>query len=313
MYNRLLGDGFINPRFIDSVESFVEFAKSHPECMDGEKLRCPCNHRKCQNKNILDEFTVMTHLGNNVFVPNYYRWYHHGEIYIPDPSVLDNHQEEALASGGGEEKEEDGREENEDGNKDEDEEEGEDENENMSDTPSLVVGSPDAPGSIDIPIESSNSSSTTRWVVITVVGENKTGGTGTGPSKHTGGSMSTAIEMSREPNSWEIFKKLHLKRDDSFVDAKSKRINVQDMIVPVVLFELQLWINIFPQYCVASVSRSHEYASSSDDYSVNVEEGNILKREVVSKLRALLSPNHRSQQEKLKLSMDIFSYWLLLQ
>lgn len=59
------------------------------------------------------------------------------------------------------------------------------------------------------------------------------------------------------------------------------------MIVPVVLFELQLWINIFPQYCVASVSRSHEYASSSDDYSVNVEEGNILKREVVSKLRAL--------------------------
>ncbi|PHT94750.1 hypothetical protein T459_02632 [Capsicum annuum] len=251
MYNRLLGDGFINPRFIDSVESFVEFAKSHPECMDGEKLRCPCNHRKCQNKNILDEFTVMTHLGNNVFVPNYYRWYHHGEIYIPDPSVLDNHQEEALASGGGEEKEEDGREENEDGNKDEDEEEGEDENE--------------------------------------------------------------AIEMSREPNSWEIFKKLHLKRDDSFVDAKSKRINVQDMIVPVVLFELQLWINIFPQYCVASVSRSHEYASSSDDYSVNVEEGNILKREVVSKLRALLSPNHRSQQEKLKLSMDIFSYWLLLQ
>ncbi|KAM3340082.1 hypothetical protein P3S68_029952 [Capsicum galapagoense] len=95
----LFEDGFINPRFIDGVESFVEFAKSHPECMDGEKLRCPCNHRKCQNKNILDEFTVMTHLENNGFVPNYYRWHHHGESYIPGPSVFGNHQEEALASG----------------------------------------------------------------------------------------------------------------------------------------------------------------------------------------------------------------------
>ncbi|PHU11511.1 hypothetical protein BC332_18441 [Capsicum chinense] len=73
MYNRLLEDGFINPRFIDGVESFVEIDKSHPE------------------------FT--THLGNNGFVPNYYHWHHHGEGYIPNSSVLDNHQEEASASG----------------------------------------------------------------------------------------------------------------------------------------------------------------------------------------------------------------------
>ncbi|KAM3301180.1 hypothetical protein P3S67_015681 [Capsicum chacoense] len=73
MYNRLLEDGFINPRFIDRVESFVEFDKSHPE--------------------------FMTHLGNNGFVPNYYHWHHHGESYIPNSSVLDNHQEEASASG----------------------------------------------------------------------------------------------------------------------------------------------------------------------------------------------------------------------
>ncbi|KAM3248599.1 hypothetical protein P3L10_010368 [Capsicum annuum] len=73
MYDRLLEDGFINPRFIDGIESFVEFAKSHPE--------------------------FMTHLGNNGFVPNYYRWHHHGESYIPDPSVFDTHQEEASASG----------------------------------------------------------------------------------------------------------------------------------------------------------------------------------------------------------------------
>ncbi|TMW86263.1 hypothetical protein EJD97_021650, partial [Solanum chilense] len=39
--------------------------------------------------------------------------------------------------------------------------------------------------------------------------------------------------------------------------------------------------------CVSPVSRSHESASSSNECSINVEEGNVLKREVVSKSRAL--------------------------
>ncbi|KAM3319150.1 hypothetical protein P3S67_006350 [Capsicum chacoense] len=41
----------------------------------------------------------------------------------------------------------------------------------MSDTPSLIVGSPDTPDSIDIPIGSSPSSSTTKRLVISVVGK----------------------------------------------------------------------------------------------------------------------------------------------
>ncbi|PHU20116.1 actin [Capsicum chinense] len=77
--------------------------------------------------------------------------------------------------------------------------------ENMSDTPSLVSGSTDTPGSIDIPIGSSSSSSTTRQHI---------------------NCRGKATEMGCEPNSWEIFKKLHQKKDDSFVDAKSKSINV---------------------------------------------------------------------------------------
>ncbi|XP_060210479.1 uncharacterized protein LOC132637405 [Lycium barbarum] len=96
MYDRILEDGFINPRFIDGVENFIAFAKRHPQCLDSDKLRCPCNHRKCQNKNILDEFTIMSHLGNFGFVPDYYRWYHHGESYIPYPSMLDYHQATSL-------------------------------------------------------------------------------------------------------------------------------------------------------------------------------------------------------------------------
>ncbi|XP_015163314.1 uncharacterized protein [Solanum tuberosum] len=61
----------------------------------------------------------------------------------------------------------------------------------------------------------------------------ETGGLGTGPSKHTGGSRSTvehtiklAAELRRPPNSWDIFKKLHKRKDGSFVDAKSKCISV---------------------------------------------------------------------------------------
>ncbi|KAK4363969.1 hypothetical protein RND71_015327 [Anisodus tanguticus] len=51
---------------------------------------------------------------------------------------------------------------------------------------------------------------------------------------------------------------------------------------PVPLFRCK-----FPQCSVASVSRSRESSSSSNGCSVNVEEGNLLKREVVSKSRAL--------------------------
>ena len=84
MYARL-DNGWIKPKFIIEVEQFVEFAKMHPECMDDEKIKCPCNHRNCQNRNYLDEDTVKVHLGRNGFVANYYRWYHHGETYVPKP------------------------------------------------------------------------------------------------------------------------------------------------------------------------------------------------------------------------------------
>ncbi|XP_060198155.1 uncharacterized protein LOC132627078 [Lycium barbarum] len=43
----------------------------------------------------------------------------------------------------------------------------------------------------------------------------------------------------------------------------------------------------FPQCCVSPVSRSHESVSSSNDCSVYIEDGDALKREVVSQSRAL--------------------------
>ncbi|XP_073295278.1 uncharacterized protein [Primulina huaijiensis] len=84
MYARL-DNGFITEEYMNGVEDFVNFAKSHPECMSGDKLRCPCAQRKCRNTIFHDEDTVKVHLGKYGFIPNYYNWYVHGEPYITDP------------------------------------------------------------------------------------------------------------------------------------------------------------------------------------------------------------------------------------
>ena len=82
MYARL-DNKWIRPEFIIRIEQFMAFAKMHPKCMDGEKIKCPYNHHKCRNRNYLDEDTVKVHLRTNGFVADYYRWYHHGETYKP--------------------------------------------------------------------------------------------------------------------------------------------------------------------------------------------------------------------------------------
>ncbi|XP_039120162.1 uncharacterized protein LOC120256563 [Dioscorea cayenensis subsp. rotundata] len=71
--------GLIDPTFIVGVNSFVEFAKAHPNCLDGHLMRCPCNHKKCQNRNFLDEDTIKAHIAKYGFVENYETWIHHGE------------------------------------------------------------------------------------------------------------------------------------------------------------------------------------------------------------------------------------------
>ncbi|XP_019226844.1 PREDICTED: uncharacterized protein LOC109208231 [Nicotiana attenuata] len=78
MYRRLTR-GLYNPEFIRGVEQFIEFAKNHREGRDGERLRCPCNRKKCQNRNFEDVLTVHEHLLRDGFVPGYHIWYLHGE------------------------------------------------------------------------------------------------------------------------------------------------------------------------------------------------------------------------------------------
>ncbi|XP_058002242.1 uncharacterized protein LOC131179415 [Hevea brasiliensis] len=83
MYARLK-DGLLTSEFIEGIEQFITFAKQHPEWMDGDKLKCPCNHRKCQNRNYADENTIRLHLMKHGFVPYYYKWILHGEPRTSD-------------------------------------------------------------------------------------------------------------------------------------------------------------------------------------------------------------------------------------
>ena len=48
--NVRLRDGFLTDEFEAGIEEFVDFAQRFPELMDGTKIRCLCNDRKCQNR-----------------------------------------------------------------------------------------------------------------------------------------------------------------------------------------------------------------------------------------------------------------------
>ncbi|XP_059288082.1 uncharacterized protein LOC132041388 isoform X3 [Lycium ferocissimum] len=78
MYKRLSG-GLYHPEFVRGVQQFIEFAMNHPEGRDGERLRCPCNRKKCQNRNFENVHTVHAHLLSDGFKPDYHVWYLHGE------------------------------------------------------------------------------------------------------------------------------------------------------------------------------------------------------------------------------------------
>ncbi|XP_057984552.1 uncharacterized protein LOC110654254 [Hevea brasiliensis] len=78
MYARLK-DGLLTTEFVEGIEQFITFAKQHLEWMDGDKLKCPCNHRKFQNRYYVDENTIRLYLMKHGFVPYYYKWILHGE------------------------------------------------------------------------------------------------------------------------------------------------------------------------------------------------------------------------------------------
>ncbi|KAL4555261.1 hypothetical protein LXL04_037876 [Taraxacum kok-saghyz] len=52
MYERLGANGFVSPIFRSGLNTFIEFACSNQNSMDGNKIKCPCT--KCLNKPYAD-------------------------------------------------------------------------------------------------------------------------------------------------------------------------------------------------------------------------------------------------------------------
>nr|GMC95780.1 uncharacterized protein LOC109168299 [Ipomoea batatas] len=81
MYTRIR-NGLLTEEFLAGLETFIQFATSQHRWMDGERIKCPCNQRKCQNTKFLDVPTVKFHLAKYGFVSDYYVWRFHGECNL---------------------------------------------------------------------------------------------------------------------------------------------------------------------------------------------------------------------------------------
>ena len=70
MYKRFM-NGILNQDFLNGLETFINFACSQSRWMGGDKIKCPCNNRKCQNMSFRDVNTVRYHV--------YFVWIYQGE------------------------------------------------------------------------------------------------------------------------------------------------------------------------------------------------------------------------------------------
>ncbi|XP_019163601.1 PREDICTED: uncharacterized protein LOC109159943 [Ipomoea nil] len=71
MYTRIR-NGLLTEEFLAGLETFIQFATSQHSWMHGERIKYPCNQRKCQNTKFLDVPTVKFHLAKYGFVSDYY-------------------------------------------------------------------------------------------------------------------------------------------------------------------------------------------------------------------------------------------------
>nr|GMC69217.1 uncharacterized protein LOC109166492 [Ipomoea batatas] len=75
-------NGLLTKEFLDGLETFIQYATSQHSWMDGERIKCPCNQRRCQNIKFLDVPSVKYHLAKYGFVSDYYVWRFHGERIV---------------------------------------------------------------------------------------------------------------------------------------------------------------------------------------------------------------------------------------
>lgn len=85
MYPRFNGEG-ISDQYLRGVDEFIDFAKSKPDFLSGDRIRCPCV--RC--KNCLYQVTddIRFHLYSRGFMDNYRVWVAQGETLVTNAPVI---------------------------------------------------------------------------------------------------------------------------------------------------------------------------------------------------------------------------------
>ncbi|KAL6586845.1 hypothetical protein OROMI_001833 [Orobanche minor] len=93
---RVIGARGYTEEYTRGVKYFVEFARSHPECLRDGMIRCPCSN--CRNLKVQTDGCIKLHLMKFGFVDNYKRWIFHGEPKIVSRGVVANsvNEQEAM-------------------------------------------------------------------------------------------------------------------------------------------------------------------------------------------------------------------------
>jgi len=73
--------------YCNGVQDFINFATSIPRNFTDGGIRCPC--KKCKNKKFLHQDIVTMHLLTKGFIEDYLCWYTHGELFVPNESMLE--------------------------------------------------------------------------------------------------------------------------------------------------------------------------------------------------------------------------------
>ena len=73
--------------YCNGVQGFINFTTSIPRNFTDGGIRCPC--RKCKNKKFLHQDVVTMHLLTKGFIKDYLCWYAHGELFVPNKSMVE--------------------------------------------------------------------------------------------------------------------------------------------------------------------------------------------------------------------------------
>jgi hypothetical protein len=73
--------------YCNGVQGFINFATSISRNFTDGSFRCPC--KKCKNKKFMHQDVITMHLLTKGLMEDYLCWYAHGELFVPNESMVE--------------------------------------------------------------------------------------------------------------------------------------------------------------------------------------------------------------------------------